>query len=371
MLYGRLIDRLINRLNIENNSNNRLNSGVRINFAHRELGNISTVDWPNLTRLWPLRTIPNVTTGTVSVTAFNGTNHQTARTASFSFSIITSDMVGRYLQVNGTPDWYRIVRMVSGTEVRLDPEYIGESVGAGTFNIWKRFYYFPSEARRIKFGDTWLREGEMEEVDINRMRELSPNLSDIGDPLRFAIYGEDQVQLTYNTGTVTIIKDGNVVTGSNDTRWFANASPGDLFIIGDNEFRIKEIEDDDRIILVQHDPNGTASGKYEIRKDHTLGVQFEKTPNAEIVLPFSYQKRVYDMIDESMDRPQLPEEVDQAILDGAEMSGERKLSGQDWVNLINLYGSRIKDLRRTYLPSTPRRRVARVNILNDRGQYLR
>ena len=100
-----------------------------------------------------------------------------------------------------------------------------------------------------------------------------------------------------------------------------------------------------------------------------MGFQLWYNPGDVYILPYTYVKRVYDMVNEENDRPEVPEEFDPAILDLAEADRLADLDDSKWINKQALAAARIKDLRYTSV-SQPRTRQMRPEVENNRGRYL-
>lgn len=362
MILGRLIDQLCDRLKVSREEqDNRIILKDRLNLAYREIANLGGVNWKHLERTGAIVTIPNYTTGTATVT-------KDSRTVTFSGSTITSAMVGRYFKAAGSSRWYRINYFVSSSEVTLD-QPIQEDSGSGkTFSIWKRFYRLPSEVRRLTYFSDWANDGKLEETTTQRLSAKETDLSVTGTPEEFILYGADEYATDYTTGTVTGTKDTNVLTGSG-TSWLDNVEAGDIIEASSQVLRVKRVESNTRIILLNYLTADLSANTYTARKDANLTVQLFENPSAATIVPYIYQKRAYDMVNEDYDRPELPEEFDLAILDGAFAMRLGELKDDRWATQFQVYSSRIQDLKVNRFLSQPKGYHLSPRI-KDRGRYI-
>lgn len=364
MIFGRFIDELCNRLKLDKNVvDYRTLSARKINKAYKEICNNSNINWEWLKRVGEIRTIKNYTTGTCDITV-------DSRTVNFGGAAsITSAMEGRYFQPQGSKNWYRIRRRESATQIILYSAIKEDTNTGRTFTIWNRFYYFPSEVRKILEFGSWINDGIIKERSINHIRELNVDISNTGEPEEFFMIGQNQFESTYTTGTVSLTEDDDLFTGIG-TFWLDNAEEGDIFEVGENIYRVRRVESDTRIRSINFAKEQVPSGTtYTIRKENNLGFQLYLNPNDNYILPYTYVKRVYDMINEDEDKPEVPEEFDSAILDLAEADRLSDLDDSKWINKQALARARINDLRGMMI-SSPRYKTFRPEIENSRGAYI-
>lgn len=363
MKLGKTIDLLCDRFKID-----RDNGAVRailrdkINLSYKEICNVSNTNWKHLERNGEMITIPNYSTGTCSYS-------YGSRTVTFSGGAsITSAMAGRFWRPAGTSNWYKINYIVSSTEITLLSPVQEISASNSEYTIWKRYYYFPSEVKKvIEFG-SWILNGELVNTTIQQLNRKTSDISLTGEPEEFLMVGSDSYNSDYTAGTISLTKNSNVVTGTN-TAWLGNVEPGDIFDVNEDRFRVKRVESDTRIILLNAALNDLTDSAYIVKKDANLGFQLWFNPNTAMVLPYIYQKRVYDMVNEDYDIPEVPEDFDIAILDGAEAGRLSDLDDVRYATKINTYAARITDLKSSRFVSEPRLRSMPPRILN-RGGYI-
>lgn len=365
MIFKSLIDESLERLKLKSSSEDSRDSVKRkLNLTYKEIGNNSNYDWPHLTRYGEIRTVTNYTTGTVTIT--NG-----SRTVTGSSTVWTSAMEGRFFRPQSGNHWYKIIRVVSATELTLYSAITESSASDRTYTIWQRFYYFPTEVRKVLEFGSWIRDGRILNKSNRDLRDLTVDISNTGEPEEFVMYGSCPFESTYSTGTISISKDSTLLEGEN-TVWLANVEPGDEVEIGDDIYRVKRVESDTRIRLLNAAVRDVVSGTaYAVRKKDNLGFQLYFNPNSEIILPYTYSKYVYDMVNEDEDEPELPgEKFDEAIIIGTEAKWLRSRGDANWASTQNLYSITIGDLRRTSKTAFPQKQNVKVNIPNKRGAFI-
>lgn len=361
MLYGNFIDDLAARLKFQDPSNadNRLVLGRRINETYKEVTRAH--DWEYLKRTGEIITIPNYTSGSVTYT----TN---SRTITGSGTAWDSSFVNRYFKPGNSANWYHIVAVSSQT-LTLETPIIEASASSAAYVIWKRFYYLNTDARKLLDMLTWFGSGSLVQRSNQSLQDDSNDISSPGAPSSVTVYGVNPLESTYSTGSCSLTSGSNIMTGTS-SGWLGNVVPGDIVTVGVNEYRVKRVESDTQIILVQYAITDVAAGAtYTIQKEAQIGVQFYYNPDQTYVIPYTYVKRVYSMINETMDRPELPEEFDQSILDGAEASMLRGGNDQRWLTKFQEYTGRVKDLasKQQYLNKARTRIFA--PLIPGRGGY--
>lgn len=327
----------------------------KINEAYKEVARV--FDWEHLRNAGELPTVPNYQDGTAAVV--NGSRGVTG-----SGTAWTAAMVGRYFQPPTGQNWYRIMAVTSTTSLTLQTAIVDTS-GSGNYTIWKRFYYLPSRVRKVHLLGKWTTDGALEGRSQDYFSQLSPNIAATGEPTDYAPYGVDDFESSYVEGSVTLANDSNVAQG-NGTSWLNNAEEGDRLIISGVTLRVKRVESDTRIVLLNSSTIDVENSAYTISKDSRIGFQFYPSPAKAYVLPYSYYKRVFDMVNENKDRSELPEDFDMAIADGAEASRMRDLDDAKWLQKQLEFTARIKDLRAKYMVHTPKLQQAKPFIRSRR-----
>lgn len=361
MLLRDFIIELGDRLKVDKLTSEGKNILTRkINQTYKEVARAS--DWEILKRTSELRTVANYTAGTVTVTI-------DSRTVTGSGTTWTAAMQGRYFRPGGSQNWYKIARFVSATEITLATPIIEATASGIAYTIWQRYYYLQSDVRKILSIHSWYADGELPDKSNYYIEEFTSNPSNTGRPEIFSSYGVDPYEPSYSTGTVTVTVDSTVLNGTS-TVWLDNVTSGDEIEIGDRIYRVERVESDTRIIMnnaALETISSDSPAAYTITRDNAIGIQLYPAPDAVYIFPYTYQKRVYDLVNEDNDRPELPEDFDLAILDGAEASRMRDLSDIKWMAKMEEYKGRIVDLRRTMSTTKPRFKQLRPKIVSRSG----
>ena len=357
MILNHLLNELGDRLKVKNIDDEAVALILirKLNESSKEIGRIH--DWDCLKYLGSFNTVPNYTTGTATVT--NG-----SRTVMGSGTSWTSAMVGRHFKSGS--NWYKIVAFVSSTELVLETP-INEVSGSGTYVIWKRFYYLPSQLRKVKIFGRWLSDFRIEQKTENHLIDKYGDPSAVGSPEIAVSTGVDPFTGSYEAGTVALTLNSNVLTGTG-TLWLDNVEAGDRIVLSKNFLRVKRVESNTRIIMWNYS-NTTVSGQtYSIEKDNPIGFQLYPNPSSAQVIPYQGQMRVFDMVNKENDRPPFPEDFDVAILDGAESSRMRDTDDVKWIQKAAEYKGRITDLKATQGFAKPRT-LQVVPDIPRRGTY--
>lgn len=345
MIFKNYIDDLADRLKQEATDDKvRTILGRKINQAYKEVANAA--DWPDLKRLSDVVTVQNYSTGIATTT-------QGSNIVTFSGSTLDSSMEGRYFKSQANNTWYTIAKVNSNLQITLSLP-INEASQSGAFTIWKRFYPLNSDVRKISLFGEWIKDGELEGRSERWLGDHSANISNVSEIENYSLFGVNLFNTTYSIQTASVAQDSDVATGVN-TFWLGNVTPGDIFEIGTQVLRVKRVETDTSIRLLNF-AKSPLTDSYTIRKDAQRTIQFYGNPNQAQVLPYSYQKRVYDMVNESKDRPELSDDFDLAILDMAEASRMMDLQDDSRLPKMQIAMARIRDLKLTQLGDSPRYR---------------
>ena len=347
IFYGSLIDKLIFRFKGADKTleNVRNLSGIYINQSYKIV--YRSHNWAYRKRSGSILLIPNYTTGTCTVTLFDGSNESSSRTVTFSGATLTASMQGRYFRAKDSSFWHKIVSVnVSTNTIYLDTPIADISSASGlTFEIWKRFYYVKSEVDVVLgFGD-WGGRSNLDYDPSSKFESHTSDTSDTGRTTQFSDFGVDPIESTYATGTVSIPADSNVVTGVG-TSWLSNADSGDIFVVNNLTFTIKRVETDTQIILHNFvKEEVTAGTAYEIKKDSPLGFQFYFNPDDYRVVPYSYLAKAPSMVHETKDFILLPDEFEDCILTRAEWMRMKDNDDVKYGQTVALYQGLLDSLK--------------------------
>lgn len=317
MFLTELLDNLFDRFPSNSKTDELTKKYTRkLNLSYKDV--YRAYHWEFRKRTSQLLVTPNYTTGTCSFTKYDGTNWAAASTVSLS-SALYVDMAGRYFQPQGSGNWYRIVYGNSGaSQIILENPIVEDSASGQTFKIWKRFHTLNSDVGTIlevgKWNFSGLSNRRYAEGESTRLvHDVEFNLA---DPSEFSAYGKDDYAGSYTAGTVTIANDANVAIGTG-TAWLSNVTPGDLFIVGKNKYRVKIVQSDTRIVLRNYVAPAVVNSTYEIHKDMAITLKVFTGSTAYLTLPYDYLSRPYDMVHPSKDKPDMPEDFDEVIIDFA------------------------------------------------------
>lgn len=112
-----------------------------INQSQQEIW--SKYDWPWALEREIVQTVADKTAGTVSVSA-GGT------TVTGSSTAFASADVGKFIQFQGSNDWYKITAVASATSLTIEASYNATSaLSAGTYTIRKFFYSVSSSVEKV------------------------------------------------------------------------------------------------------------------------------------------------------------------------------------------------------------------------------
>lgn len=310
--------------------------------------------WPYRKRTGNLLLIPNYKTGTCAVTQFTGANESAARTVVFSGAALTAQMQGRFLQVEGSSHWHRIVNDPSAGTAYLDAPITDiESAGGLTFKIWKRFYYIKSDAVSV----LGFRKTSGGRIDFKASQILEREVSNIesdGIPYNFSDYGVDQYVAVYGAGTTISIPANSAVVTGVGSEFLLNVDSGDILTVDTVDYRVLRVESDTRLILHNYNGDTPISGaSYEVKKDNPLGYQFYYSGDDYMVVSYDYLARAYDMINENEERPPMPEDFDKAILSRAESLYLKDKKDPNWTAVLQLYAAELDGKKISNEPALP------------------
>lgn len=331
----------------------------KINEAVREIG--ESHNWPFLRVTSDLQTVGSTT---LSCTVTNGSNSVTASSG------LTASMQGWYFQPPTGLNWYRIAYVDVTNQIAYLETPMIEATQTGNSTFWKRFYYLYSQVNILTDFGNWIVNGELVAETQRQLTEINPNKVVFGQPQNFSQYGVDPYTTIYSTGSVTIPKDSNVMTGLGSS-WLANAGPGDIITVKNFITRVRRVEQDTRIILFNYCPfDLSSSSSYTIEKETPIGFQFYPSPDKAYVYPYTYFRKVFNLVHENKDRSEFPEQFDLAIMDLAEAGMMRDMKDPNWDKKRQEASARVGDIQRraTYL-NQPRTRQFYPRIPMRTGYY--
>ena len=342
MLLKEAIDILVRRFsNAPDDSDIRSKLKSYFNLAYREIA--KTYFWEHLKRTGEFVAIPNYTTGTATIT-------KNSNVVTGSGTVWTAAMQGRYFQPQDSDNWYRIAYVSSVTELILESGVTEDSASSRTYDIWKRFNYLHSEVRVLLTIDDLNIVGRQLNAALQsgwyNTRQKMRSFSQHSFYQPFTVYGADPYKLSYTTGTSSITKDQNLLTGTG-TAFLANVGRGDIIKISSEFNRVLRIESDTRIIMTNYSLT-TFDGTHEFIKDNPLGIQLHATIDTNVIVPYTYHKRVFDLNNEDFDRTELPDDFNLAILDRAQALKMKDDNNDKWTIVLQESVARVEGLRKDH-----------------------
>lgn len=157
-----------------------------INQAYQEVS--SFYNWPWLTKRGTIQTLPDITTGTVSVA-----NNSTSITFSSAPSISVQDQF--QFQVAEDTDWYNITtHIASNTAATLDVPYLGTTNGTASYKVRKVVYSLPSDLDRLMFMRQTDGDRKLDEVEPRTFFQNIPDPNTTSSPSVYYFQGLDTSQ---------------------------------------------------------------------------------------------------------------------------------------------------------------------------------
>jgi hypothetical protein len=176
-------------------------------FAHTGLDSTDTTNQTNVSRWlnyvqndicarwpWPFMegreavvTVPDYTTGTISITSGS-------TTVNGVLTVFTSTMAsGQYfIQFSGSNDWYKISAFTSATEITIEQAYAGTvDLSASGYIVRKIFYSLSESCDRIIDIRNWATPLKLIEVDPRTLDDLRPNPQSTNTSYGYLCWGYD------------------------------------------------------------------------------------------------------------------------------------------------------------------------------------
>lgn len=295
-----------------------------INLAYLDVA--KSWEWVQLLANSSILAIPKVT-GTIGITQ----NLQTVQVAG-----ATAAYKGRFFKPVGGSNDYRILYVDTTTPtptLTLDQPII-EVTSTYDFEIAKRYYTLPTEVRRIMSWD----KNEKAVVSLDN-QGLTQNLPDRARPLTdvpFQIHGIDDFTDDYSTGTVSSAADASsiITAGAGTTpAWLSNAAPGNIINISNQDYRIRRVETDTRIVLYNKIEKKITNEVYTIAVDSALTLRPYSDFATQKVIRYNYIRSVFDLVHDD-DRIILSNEAKLAVLDFAQAYIKEAQGQEGWQGVL-------------------------------------
>lgn len=292
--------------------------------------------WPWTEKTSYLQTVPNYTTGTVTVT-------QGQRTVTGSGTAFTSAMIGRFFKLTRESEIYRIKDVPSSTSLVLELPYIGATGSAQGFLIWNRFYSLAPDVPYLAALN--LTDFPLTSVPFRKATmDDSVFQSWINSwPSAWAWYGVNRVLATYSTGTVSGTAGFKTLTGAG-TSWLDNVFDGSTVVIGVNEYNIESVDSDTQITLTQNLSSSVAgSTPYLIRMVNRSQIALSASPDPARNLKLTYHKRTYNITQDD-DELELWEQGELVLGNIVYAYIQEKLTSDKAFNWLNIAKVQIAEL---------------------------
>lgn len=258
MTFNEIATRVAKRSNKSIN-NTEVSTRIKeeINYAGRIAWN--NFPWTFRNREFLFTTVPQVTIGTVEVTA-------DSRTITFSSAVLSDTFKGAWIRFPGAePDnWYKIKTVSSSTVALVDPAYVGTTDAAATYELRKQDYLVPMEIRDFSSLNVT---GSLGPISIDNFNTPAPlPIFPLGSATRGALFNQSIDETTYSDGTVSAALNTRVITGVG-TAFLSNVTEGDSFIADSNTYTVASIESDTQLTLYNHVKTALSGSAYQtVRK---------------------------------------------------------------------------------------------------------
>src|SRR3990167_79080 len=254
------------------------------NFYNKDFNNRN--NWPWNSKEFVVQTIPNYTTGSVSVT-------KDSRTVTGSGTVWTSAMAGRFLKLNRDNETYEILAVASGTSMTVKTPYIGDTVSGQSYLIWNKFYSLDPDVPLA--GNMYLSKWpyNTDKINGNTIREQFANPYQTGYPRFWTWEKINRTVATYSAGNLTVAKDSRTFTGSG-TAWLDNIYPGTQVTVGVNVYNVEQVDSDTQFTSVQKAITAVGNSSYTAETRDRSQISFSAVPDPAVNIMGIYFKKTYD-----------------------------------------------------------------------------
>ena len=166
-------------------STNQSNVSRWLNYTQQDI--CARYPWPFMESREAISTVPDYTTGTVSVNAG-------ATAVSGTLTVFTTAMAAGqyYIQFAGLNDWYKIATRVSDTSITIEQAYVGTTNLTDVKFIVRKFFYSLSlSCDRIIDIRSWQTPLKLTMTDPRSLDELNPNPQSSNSPYGYLCWGYD------------------------------------------------------------------------------------------------------------------------------------------------------------------------------------
>lgn len=279
-------------------------------------------------------------TGTIAVS--NASNAVTG-----TDTVWTSAMVDRFIQINGSENYYRIVAVTDGTHLILDLPFAEDSVTAGTYQIWKRYYPLPNDVKEV----LEIYKGSFQTKLENRDFRVMPFMSS-EYPTMWRKAEISTIPSKITISSIASTRNSNIITGTTINGFFTDLQIGDNIYLGEEdvkeEYNILKITSNTELYLVQNATRTVSSGTGYAKRGSLRQIEFNYAPASNSNVYYRYYKKAFDLINDN-DEPEMPEEYRDVLYLGAlvyamqKMLVDNKEIGVD-VTPKKLYDIRVQEI---------------------------
>lgn len=332
--------------NLENGENAKTVLLRAFNLYHKDFNNRFL--WPWRWRTLTLQTTPNYEDGTVSVA-------KGSRVVSGVSTSWSSGMAGRFLKLDRDTEIYEILSVENGGALTLVKPYLGESGSTLTYIIWRKFYDLDPEVpystilnvSEIPHESAPMSRRDLDASFVEAYRERNPEAWALADISRKIS--------TYNTGTVSLLKDSRTLTGSG-TAFLDNASIGSEVVLGGDIYNVDLVDSDTQITLVQKGVTAVNSSSYEIRTRNRTRIILSSVPNPAVNLYVTYPRKQYSLFNDNDETP-VWEGFEHIVADCMYGYFLEKLTSDDSYNWLKIYRDETREAWRSIQEMNPLDRI--------------
>lgn len=242
--------------------------------------------WPAQFREGWLPLKPLYTEGTIAVT--NGSNTVTGTNTTWNS---VDGIQAGYKILLPDASWYKIVSVVSDTQIILSQPFQGTTVSGNTYEIWKDEYTLYPEVHSVGGFVNYNLQSTMDESYIRNMKQSYPVPSYPEEPNIYSTIGRAAPKF-YSTGTVSGTINTNTLTGAG-TLWLTGSTPvepGWEILIGSTYYHVKAVYSDTSIELYQLLTSTISGSSYSATGKNAIKIRFREPTNQRIVSYWYYAK---------------------------------------------------------------------------------
>lgn len=175
-------------------STNTTNVDRWLNYSQQDI--CARWPWPFLESRESIITVPDYTTGTISVSSGSATVTGVGTT----FTSIMGTSGQYWIQFSGSNDWYLITARSSNTSITIEQVYQGTTnLSAATFIVRKRYYSLSSSCDRVVDILNQATPLKLIQVDPRTIDDLRPNPQSTNSSYGYIMWGID------SSGNVQVI----------------------------------------------------------------------------------------------------------------------------------------------------------------------